>query len=145
MVAANRLAGERRGASFGLVAAALMLGVTVGSPLGGWLVGFGAEAVFGVGAGLLMAGVAASALLPAAMPPAAAPTRRYAWNRRAPETWGPLRYAFLDRFCIGIFVPTCTLFLASEHGITPATRGGLVALFMVPFAVLCYPAGRLAE
>lgn len=145
MVSANRLAGERRGASFGLVAAALMLGVTVGSPLGGWLVGRGSATVFLTGAALLGLGIVVSTLLPRAMPPAVVPARRYTWNRAALETWIPLGYAFLDRFCIGIFVSTFTLFLASEHGITPATRGGLVALFMVPFAILCYPAGRLAE
>ena len=35
MVAANRLVGEKRGATLGLVATSLMVGVAVGSPLGG--------------------------------------------------------------------------------------------------------------
>ncbi|HRN54148.1 MAG TPA: MFS transporter, partial [Gemmatimonadaceae bacterium] len=38
MIAANRSGGARRGASLGLVAGALMIGVAVGAPLGGVLV-----------------------------------------------------------------------------------------------------------
>ena len=51
----------------------------------------------------------------------------------------------MDRFSIGIFVSTFTLFLAREHQVDPTQRGWLVALFMIPFAALCYPVGRLAE
>jgi MFS family permease len=51
----------------------------------------------------------------------------------------------MDRFSIGIFVSTFTLFLAREHQVDPVQRGWLVALFMIPFAALCYPVGRLAE
>ena len=38
MVASNRLSGDRRGGSLGALAGALMIGVAVGSPLGGLLV-----------------------------------------------------------------------------------------------------------
>jgi MFS family permease len=145
MVTANRLAGDRRGASLGVLASALMLGVTVGSPLGGWLVSRGGLSVYVTGAALLLAGAVLSGLLPASTAPVAGPGRRYDWDRRAPETWVPLGYAFMDRFSIGIFVSTFTLFLAREHGLSPGARGLLVALFMVPFALLCYPTGRLAE
>lgn len=144
MVMANRLAGDRRGASLGALASALMLGVTVGSPLGGWLVGRGSPGVFIVGAALLVIGALLCLRLPNAVAGAAG-RRTYRWNRRAIETWAPLGCAFLDRFSIGIFVSTFTLFLAREHGITPESRGLLVALFMIPFAILCYPTGRLAE
>jgi MFS family permease len=51
----------------------------------------------------------------------------------------------MDRFSIGIFVSTFTLFLAREHQLDPSARGLLIALFMLPFAALCYPIGRLAE
>lgn len=144
MVMANRLAGDRRGASLGALASALMLGVTVGSPLGGWLVGRGRPGVFLVGAALLVIGALLCVLLPNAAGESAG-RRTYRWNRRAIETWVPLGCAFFDRFSIGIFVSTFTLFLAREHAITPESRGLLVALFMIPFAILCYPTGRLAE
>lgn len=144
MVGANRLGEGRRGASLGVLATALMLGVTVGSPLGGWLAERGPWAVYATGAVLFVIGAALCLALPRGAG-VSSPGRRYQWNRRAPETWVPLGYAFLDRFSIGIFVSTFTLFLAREHALGPSQRGLLVALFMVPFAALCYPAARLAE
>lgn len=146
MVAANRLAGERRGATMGLVATSLMTGVAVGSPLGGWLVMHGPAAVFVTGAALLV--VAALASL--AIPPLPADANvggghRYEWKRGSLAVWMPLAFGFMDRFTIGVFVSTFTLYLAEVQRISPAQRGVLMSLFMVPFALLCWPAGRLAD
>jgi MFS family permease len=44
-----------------------------------------------------------------------------------------------------VFVSTFTLFLAEVHGASGAQRGLLMALFLVPFALLCWPAGKLAD
>ncbi|HEX9564863.1 MAG TPA: MFS transporter [Gemmatimonadaceae bacterium] len=147
MVAANRVAGARRGASLGALASALMLGITVGSPLGGWLVQRSPALVYDVGAAIFAAAALLCAALPDSDPSLGRPTpgSRYRWRWREPETWPPLGYAFMDRFSIGIFVSTFTLFLARVHQLDPGARGNLVALFMVPFAALCYPVGRLAE
>lgn len=143
MVAGNRVPGERRAGSLGVLASALMLGVTVGSPLGGVLVDRGVWWVYLGGALLFVAGAA----LCMRLSPIAAVRggRSYYWNRRLPETWVPLAYAFMDRFSVGIFVSTFTLFLATEHGLSASARGVLAAMFMLPFAALCYPAARLAE
>jgi MFS family permease len=143
MVSANRDAGERRGASLGALASALMLGITVGSPLGGWLVHSG-RSVYDVGAAVFVVAALVSLMAPSMSAAPGAP-RNYHWQWRRPEGWVPLGYAFLDRFSIGIFVSTFTLFLAREHQVDPAQRGWLVALFMLPFAALCYPVGRFAE
>ena len=146
MVAANRVAGDRRGASLGALASALMLGITVGSPLGGRLVEMGGTIVYDVGAAVFLLAGAASMLAPSTSPSADAPKgSRYRWQWRRAESWIPLGYAFMDRFSIGIFVSTFTLFLSREHQVDPAGRGWLVALFMIPFAALCYPVGKLAE
>jgi MFS family permease len=146
MVAANRSSGEHRGAALGTLAMALMLGVAVGSPLGGWLVDRDPGLVYSIGSGLLALGALVAAA-PGRVPPApAAPPRsRYGFDRRTLETWVPLAYAFMDRFAIGIFVSTFTLFLTSVHALSASQRGVLIALFMLPFAALCYPAGRLAD
>ncbi|MCU0625225.1 MAG: MFS transporter [Gemmatimonadaceae bacterium] len=146
MVAANRVAGPRRGASLGLLGTSLMLGVALGSPLGGRLVDRDPSLVYVVGAGLFVAAaVAAFAVrVPAALM-AAAPVRRYAWNIRMRLAWVPLAYAFMDRFAIGVFVSTFTLFLGDVHRATGAQRGLLMSLFLLPFAALCWPAGRLAD
>lgn len=146
MVAANRLAGERRGATMGLVATALMTGVAVGSPLGGWLVMRGPSAVYLTGAALLTVAAIASLAIPPL--PAEAPVRsghRYAWKGGALATWMPLAFGFIDRFTIGVFVSTFTLYLSEVQQIAPSQRGLLMSLFMLPFALLCWPVGRLAD
>jgi MFS family permease len=145
MVAANRAAGDRRGASLGALASALMLGITVGSPLGGWLVQRGDDAVYRAGAAIFVLAALVSLAATAADVSAERPRNRYRFQYRRAESWVPLGYAFMDRFSIGIFVSTFTLFLAREHQVDPTGRGWLVALFMIPFAALCYPVGRLAE
>jgi MFS family permease len=145
MVAANRAAGDRRGASLGALASALMRGITVGSPLGGWLVQSGAQAVYDTGAAVFVIAALVCLATPAADPSGDTPRSRYRWQWRRPESWVPLGYAFMDRFSIGIFVSTFTLFLSRQHQVDPVARGWLVALFMIPFAALCYPVGRLAE
>ncbi len=143
MIAANRSGGERRGASLGLVAAALMVGVGVGAPLGGILIDQNPLSVYRVGAVLLLMAAAAGAFVPES---AARPARsRYEWDRRRLVSWMPLAYGFADRFLIGIFVSTFTLFLTEVHGVGAATRGMLMSMFLLPFALLCWPAGKLAD
>jgi len=146
MLAGNRASGGHRGGTLGAVAAAIMIGVAVGSPLGGWLVQHGPPLVYGVGAALLVLGAAVSMGFPEFPVPATgnAP-RSYAFNRSRLQAWVPLGYGFMDRFSIGVFVSTFTLFLTDVHGLSAPQRGILIALFMLPFAVLSYPAGRLAD
>ncbi len=146
MVAANRMAGPRRGGSLGLLGSSLMIGVAIGSPLGGRLIDHSPMLVYVVGAALLLlaAGLALGISLPRAEQ-TATPSRRYGWNTQIQLAWVPLTYAFMDRFVIGVFVSTFTLFLGDVHGATGTQRGMLMALFLVPFALLCWPAGRLAD
>lgn len=146
MVAANRMAGPRRGGSLGLLGSSLMIGVAIGSPLGGRLVDRSPMLVYLVGAVVFM--IAALISLGIELPrdeQTATPRRRYAWNTQIQLAWVPLTYAFMDRFVIGVFVSTFTLFLGDVHRATGAQRGTLMALFLVPFALLCWPAGRLAD
>ena len=121
-----------------------MIGVAVGSPGGGRLVLRGPAVLYSVGAVLfVLAALAVSRI--ERVEPSAFQTSRYVWNRAHLVAWIPLGYAFLDRFSIGIFVSSFTLYLTNVVGLTAPQRGVLVALFMLPFAVLCYPAGRLAD
>lgn len=146
MVAANRLAGPRRGASLGLLGSSLMIGVAIGSPLGGRLVDRSPSLVYLVGA--LAFTLASLIALGIALPreeQTRTPSRRYEWNTGFQLAWVPLTYAFMDRFVIGVFVSTFTLFLGDVHHATGGRRGLLMALFLVPFALLCWPAGRLAD
>ena len=146
MVAANRLAGERRGASLGLLGSSLMIGVAIGSPLGGRLVDRSPDLVYLFGAVVFV--VASLISMGIALPRAEqtrTPSRRYEWNTQIQLAWVPLAYAFMDRFVIGVFVSTFTLFLGDVHHATGSQRGMLMALFLVPFALLCWPAGKLAD
>jgi MFS family permease len=146
MVMGNRLGGDdRRGAALGSVAMAIMAGVAIGSPLGGWLVTRGPQILYLTGAAILVVAAAVVAFLPSVDGVSRRQRSRYEWQGSRLVTWIPLAYAFLDRFSVGIFVSTFTLYLANVAGLSPSRRGLLVALFMVPFAALCYPAGRLAD
>ncbi len=146
MVAANRLAGPRRGGSLGLLGSSLMIGVAIGSPLGGFLVDRLPSLVYVVGAIVFLgaAGIALGIALPREEQ-VRQPSRQYAWNTQIRLAWVPLSYAFMDRFVIGVFVSTFTLFLGDVHHASGSQRGLLMALFLVPFALLCWPAGRLAD
>lgn len=144
MVASNRITGEKRGGSLGALASAIMVGVAIGSPLGGWLVQRGPQAMYFTGAALLLVAAGVMTRL-RPMDVLLGGASRYAWNRRSLTSWIPLFYGFLDRFSIGIFVSTFTLYLTNVLGLSAPQRGALVALFMLPFALLCYPAGRLAD
>ncbi len=145
MIAANRAGGQRRGASMGVVAAALMIGVGVGAPVGGVLIDRDPLLVYSVGAALLgIAALSAVAIAPSATP--APPVgHRYRWDRTRVAGYMPLAYGFADRFLIGVFVSTFTLFLTEVHGVNAATRGMLMSLFLLPFALLSWPAGRLTD
>ncbi len=148
MVAANRIAGERRGASLGVTAGALMVGIAVGAPLGGALVGAGPATVYRAGAVILAVAAVVAALAGRRVPqaaPAATGRSRYRFDVRAAHAWMPLVLGFMDRFTIGVFSSTFTLYLAEVLGVSPAQRGVLVSLFMVPFALLCWPVGKLAD
>lgn len=146
MILANRAGGRRRGASLGVVASALMVGVGVGAPIGGILVDRDPMLVYRIGAALLAAAALAGLAIPSrTLAPAPPPKSRYEWDRKSVAAWMPLAYGFADRFLIGVFVSTFTLFLAEVHGVSAATRGMLMSLFLLPFALLCWPVGRLTD
>ena len=152
MIAANRAGGARRGASLGLVATALMFGVGVGLPTGGILAARDPLLVYPVGVVLL--GVAALAAIGVPADPASAvdassvdapAPSRYRWDRSDLASWMPLAYGFADRFLIGVFSSSFAIFLAEQHGVGVRERGMLMGLFLLPFALLNWPAGRLAD
>ena len=150
MIAANRAGGQRRGASLGVVASALMVGIGVGAPLGGALIDRDPMLVYVVGAVLLVVAGLSALRVPTTHArhevgaPSTAP-QRYQWDRRRLVSWMPLAYGFADRFLIGVFVSTFTLFLTEVHGVSAAARGVLMSFFLLPFAAMCWPAGKLAD
>jgi MFS family permease len=65
--------------------------------------------------------------------------------RAEPLIAAPLAFAFADRFTVGFYTTTFSLFLSGIHGFTPPQIGLHMAIFMLPFALLSAPFGWLAE
>jgi MFS family permease len=140
---------EERGVTLGATGAGLLLGVAVGAPLGGFL---GAEdairplytgaVVVLVGAGLALALLRETGEPQEARPGFAEIRRMLAENRLL---WVPLLFAFADRFTVGFFTSTFSLFLRNVHELEPARVGILIAVFMIPFALLSFPFGWVSQ
>lgn len=137
-----------KGRQMGMTGASLIFGTSCGAPLGGRIGQTAPMMVFEVGVACVAIATVVAFLL---VRDAAGRTRA----TRLAETISLLRtrrrllipyvFSFVDRFCVGVVVSSFVLFLGEAHGYSPAQRGGLLALFLFPFAFLCYPAGRLAD
>jgi MFS family permease len=143
------LAADRRsGAVMGLVGAGLTLGVALGAALGGWI---GAEdplQPLRVGAIVLVAAllVAARVLKESQAlhaRPKFAELVELLENR--PRLLLPLAFAFVDRFTVGFFTTTFPLYLSGVHRASAPRIGVLLASLLIPFALLSYPFGRIAD
>lgn len=146
--AANRLGSARRGVVMGLMGASLTLGVGLGAPLGGLVGTVDPGLVFPLGAAILLG--AAVLCTPAGAASAASDDDRLApapdrSQARPVVVALPLAFGFSDRFCAGVFASSFMLYAGQTLGLAPTTRGTLMMLFMVPFALSCCPAGILAD
>ncbi|MBL9078819.1 MAG: MFS transporter [Planctomycetes bacterium] len=141
-------AGAHRGRALGCVGAGLTLGVALGAALGG-RIGRHDPLLTLHTASIVLLGAAALAAV--ALPANVAPARQHgvrdvlAAVRAEPSLRTPLLLAFCDRFTVGFFTAGFPLFLRGVHGVDAARIGMLLASFLLPFALLSYPAGRLAE
>ncbi|MEZ6197941.1 MAG: MFS transporter [Planctomycetota bacterium] len=136
-----------RGRTMGAMGAALTLGVAMGAPLGGVIGGRNPEIVLDIGAAVaVVAGAIAFVALGRAR---AEPSRRGAGGmlaaaREDRDLVIPYLFAFVDRFTVGFFVSAFPLYLANVELRSPGEMGRALAAFLLPFALLCYPAGRAA-
>lgn len=148
---ASALASDRqRGRVMGMVGAGLLLGVALGAPLGGALGRLGPLGVLQVGIVLLVLTAGFAAVVIGESSRVAAHERPgvreiVATLRERPLVVVPLVYAFVDRFTVGFFTTTFSLYLKRIHDLSPAQVGMLLGAFMLPFALLSYPFGRLSE
>jgi MFS family permease len=140
---------EQRGLVMGVTGAGMLLGVAAGAPIGGIL---GREdptrpLVIGICV-LMIAAVLARMALRETLQPSA---RRPGWReiaqtvRRHRLVLVPLAFAFADRFTVGFFTTTFSLYLRRIHELPPADIGSLIAVFMLPFALLSMPLGMLSQ
>ena len=148
-LASTSLREEQRGRAMGVVGAGLLLGVALGAPIGGFLGREDPLRPIFLGGFVLLA---AAALVATTLRESARPGERQSSVRdlvaslRASRRLAiPLLFAFADRFTVGFYTTTFSLFLSRVHGIDPAGIGLLISAFMLPFALLSYPFGWLSE
>ncbi|MEE8526125.1 MAG: MFS transporter [Thermoanaerobaculia bacterium] len=144
----DRADGQRRGRHLGLMGASLILGVSIGAPLGGYMSrSWGAHAPLQAAA-VLFLGLAIGSL-------AMSEGRRHAHQistreilaalRSRPRLLLPALFYFVDRYTVGFIVVLFPLYLASLGVEDPAVRGQYLGAFLLPFAFLQYFTGRLTE
>lgn len=139
-----------RGRTMGIIGAAMMFGTACGTRVGGLVWQHMPGWTFQI-AGMLAAAAAFGTLTFVAESPQRdrAPSRRlrdiFGLVRTYPKLMIAYAYAFIDRLCVGVVITTFCLFLADAHGLDPSARSKLLVMFLLPFALLVYPAGRLAD
>ena len=148
-LAAGSRGPEHRGRAMGIAGGGLLLGVAIGAPIGGII---GAEApertLYGGAAVLVVAAVLAAAVLREVGSPASTRPSLSAIVRTVgahPRLLAPLTFAFADRFTVGFYTTTFSLYLTAVHGLDPPRIGLLIAVFMLPFALFSVPFGIVAE
>ena len=147
-LASQALPPDRRGRAMGLVGGSMMLGVALGAPVGGILGRAGPLVPLQAGAALLLLATVMGAI---AAREVSESDERPGFGaiasalRARPLIAVPLAFAFADRFTVGFFTTTFSLYLGRIHGASSVQIGALIATFMIPFALLSYPFGRIAE
>lgn len=148
-IGAGYASADRRGRVMGMIGAAMMFGTACGTRLGGVVWTYSADWFFHIAA-MIAAAVGIYTLLFAREQgrDEQRSREREPWTRvlrRNPSLGIAYAYAFIDRFCVGVVISTFVLFLADVHGLAPEARSKLLVLFLLPFAALVYPAGRLVD
>lgn len=146
-LAGELASGPARARMMGAVGTGITLGVAIGAPVGGILGRGDPLTPLRVGAGILLVAAVLVAVAVRDHPPG---VRRgfgqiLALARREKALLVPYAFAFVDRFTVGFFTTTFTLYLANVHGLSAARIGILLGLFLGPFALLSYPFARLSE
>ncbi len=139
---------SKRGRYMGLMGAALIFGVSLGAPIGGYL-----SRLVGVRAPLEVAGFLFLSLAVGSLFLRDQPSLRDQVGVRAilrnlsqrPRLLLPYAFQFVDRYTVGLFVVVFPLYLSSLGVDDPAVRGRYLAMFLLPFSFLQYFTGRLSE
>ncbi len=139
---------KNRGLTMGVTGAGMMLGVALGAPIGGLLGRVDPLRPLVAGAVVLVAtSVLAAAALVEPQETEARPGIRAIWKTvmRNRSIIAPLLFAFADRFTVGFYTTTFSLFASGLHGADPPRVGLWISAFMLPFALLSFPFGVLAD
>lgn len=136
------------GAAMGIVGSGLALGIGFGAPIGGLVGDIGPLYPLYVASALFVAAAVAAFVFVKDVPIRNKPEsivdsiRCVAKDRRVLP---PLLFGFAERFSAGYLVFLLPLYLAYEFGAEPSERGMYLAAFLIPFALLQYPFGKLSD
>ncbi len=139
---------RRRGRYMGLMGASLILGVSIGAPLGGYVSrSFGAYAPLEAAAVLFFVLAAGSlGLSRAGETRSQISLQEIATSLyRRPRLLVPALFYLVDRYAVGFIVVLFPLYLETLGVSDPAKKGQYLGLFLVPFALLQVPCGWLTE
>jgi DHA1 family tetracycline resistance protein-like MFS transporter len=139
---------SKRGRYMGLMGAALIFGVSLGAPIGGYL-----SRSMGVRAPLEVAGFLFLSLAVGSLFLRDQRDLRSQVGFKAildnllqrPRLLLPYAFQFVDRYTVGLFVVLFPLYLSTLGVDDPAVRGRYLAAFLLPFSFLQYFTGRLSE
>jgi MFS family permease len=148
MLASRALPEAQRGRAMGIVGGSMMLGVAIGAPVGGIIGNTNVLLPLYAGGALsLTAAILSATLVRETLKSERRPSFREIRSalRSHPSLAIPLAFAFTDRFTVGFFTTTFSLYLRRIFDLSPAEIGISIAIFMLPFALFSYPFGRLAE
>ncbi len=137
-----------RGRTMGVTGAGMMLGVALGAPIGGVLGRIDTLRPLFAGSLLLLgAALLATLTLRESSEAETRPGLGAIWHaiRRHRAIVAPLLFAFADRFTVGFYTTTFSLFASGLHGADPPRVGLWITAFMLPFALLSFPFGVLAD
>jgi MFS family permease len=138
----------RFGAGMGVIGMGMAMGNALGAPVGGMVGGVGVFYPMYLGAILLaVAALVAKAFLrePELKEKQVSVREALALLTEEVRLLIPYLFSFIDRFTVGFFVGVFPLFLGSVHGFSPGEIGKYMAFFLIPFALLQYPGGRLSD
>jgi MFS family permease len=147
-IAANERSGEGRGWVMGLVGGGITLGVALGAGAGAALASQGVLVPLRAGAGVVViAALVAWGVVRESEGGESRPElgEITAAIREVPVLLVPLAFSFIDRFTVGFYTTTFSLYVSRIFGLEPSRRGLLIVAFMLPFALLSFPFGRLSE
>jgi MFS family permease len=139
---------KRRPRYMGIMGGALILGVSIGAPLGGYVSkAYGARAPLHLSALLFFVLAAATLLLRDRERLRSQPRLKEIFEAlgRSPRLLLPCLFHLADRYTVGFVVILLPLFLATQGVDDPAVRGRYLGLFLLPFALLQVFTGRLVE
>jgi len=141
---------ERReyGASMGIIGTGLALGLGLGAPIGGVLGDTDVLLPLYVASALFAVCTVVAVVFVKDVPISHKPEsilRAISVASSDRRAIPPYLFSFAERFSAGFLVLLFPLYMAEQFGSSPAERGTYLAVFLLPFAIMQYPFGKMSD